>query len=83
MVRLVQIAPATASGYGCQARSGAALKDGSANVSCAVRILAARADGLEHRGVPAIASDWGPFHSAAKREEMRAWVRAQPFCARG
>lgn len=76
---LVQIAPATADGYGCNARSGDALKDGAANVSCAVRIMATKArDGAD--GVRAIASDWGPFHSASKREEMRAWVSQQPFC---
>ena len=75
---LVQIAPATASGYGCRARSGSALQDGAANLSCAVRILASKVS--EQRPVRAIASDWGPFHSAAKREEMRAWVAAQPYC---
>lgn len=77
---LVQIAPATADGYGCRAQSGDALKDGAANVSCAVRIMAAKAQGGAD-GVRAIASDWGPFHSAAKREEMRAWVSRQPFCS--
>ena len=75
---LTQISPATADAHGCRARSGSALKDGAANLSCAVRILAAKARG--DRPVRAIASDWGPFHSADKREEMRAWVSAQPFC---
>jgi hypothetical protein len=32
---LVQIAPATARGYGCEARTGEALKDGTANLSTA------------------------------------------------
>ena len=79
---LVQIAPATADGYGCRAQTGDALKNGAANVSCAVRIMAAKVRGGA-RPVRSIASDWGPFHSAAKREEMRGWVRAQPFCAPG
>lgn len=79
---LVQIAPATARGYGCAAGSGDALKDGAANVACAVRIMATKARGGAD-GVRSIASDWGPFHSASKREEMRAWVSQQPFCASG
>ena len=81
---LVQIAPATADGHGCRAQSGSALKDGAANLSCAVRIMATKVrNGAGRRGVRAIARDWGPFHSAAKRDEMRAWVRSQPFCAAG
>ena len=79
---LVQIAPATADGHGCRAQSGSALKDGAANLSCAVRIMATKVrSGAAGSGVRAIASDWGPFHSAAKRDEMRAWVKAQPFCS--
>lgn len=82
---LVQISPATARHYGCQATSGAALLDGAANTSCALRIWAATvprdmrvADG--NRGV---AADWGPMHSSQshKRDDIRDWVGAQPFCA--
>ncbi len=76
---LVQIAPGTADAYGCAAQSGSALKDGAANLSCAVRIMAANAGG--EPPVQSIASDWGPFQSSAKRAEMRAWVSAQPFCS--
>lgn len=78
---LVQIAPATARTYGCAARDGSALKNGAANLSCAVRILAARVS--DAQPVRRIAADWGPFHSDAKREEMRAWVSDQPFCREG
>ncbi|WP_377513018.1 transglycosylase SLT domain-containing protein [Octadecabacter sp. R77987] len=79
---LVQIAPATARGYGCAAGSGAALQDGSANLSCAVRIAAVTVprDGVVAAGGRGLAADWGPFHSAAKREDMRAWVSAQSYC---
>jgi len=79
---LVQIAPATARGYGCQARSGDALKDGTANISCAIRIMARTVtrDGVVSAGMRGVAADWGPFHSSRKREDMRAWVRAQPYC---
>ncbi|MGD1884495.1 MAG: lytic transglycosylase [Paracoccaceae bacterium] len=82
---LLQIAPATARGYGCAARSGTALKDGPANLSCAIRIMARTVarDGVIHgrdskwRGVSA---DWGPMRSARKRAAMAEWLRGQPYC---
>ncbi|WP_092777751.1 transglycosylase SLT domain-containing protein [Jannaschia pohangensis] len=79
---LVQILPATARGYGCQARTGDALKDGALNMSCAVRILNVTVprDGVVSQGMRGVAADWGPFHSGRKREDMRRWVRSQPFC---
>ena len=79
---LVQILPATARGYGCEAETGAELKDGAANLSCAVRIMAETVprDGVVSQGMRGVAADWGPFHSQRKREDMRAWVAAQPFC---
>ncbi|MGB3556833.1 MAG: transglycosylase SLT domain-containing protein [Jannaschia sp.] len=79
---LVQILPATARGYGCEARTGEALKDGAANMSCAVRILnrTVPRDGVVARGMKGVAADWGPFHSTRKREDMRRWLVDQPFC---
>ena len=83
---LLQISPATARGYGCVAGSGAALKDGPANLSCAIRILPTTVprDGVVHardnkwRGVSA---DWGPLRVPAKRESIKGWVRQQDYCA--
>jgi hypothetical protein len=79
---LVQILPATARGYGCQARTGEALKDGALNMACAVRILnhTVPRDGVVARGYRGVAADWGPFHSTRKREDMRRWLIQQPFC---
>ncbi|MGB3409249.1 MAG: transglycosylase SLT domain-containing protein [Jannaschia sp.] len=79
---LVQILPATARGYGCQARSGDALKDGELNMACAVRILNTTVprDNVVARGMRGVAADWGPFHSTRKREDMRRWLVRQPFC---
>ncbi|EKE45491.1 hypothetical protein OCGS_0581 [Oceaniovalibus guishaninsula JLT2003] len=75
---LVQIDPRTARGYGCEARTGEALKDGAANLRCAVRIASAQ---VARRGsVNTGMRDWGPFHSADKRAEMKAWTRAQSYC---
>ena len=46
---------------------------------CAVRIAARQVARQWHvsRGM----RDWGPFHSASKREDMRGWVSEQSYCA--
>ncbi|ALG91828.1 MULTISPECIES: transglycosylase SLT domain-containing protein [Actibacterium] len=79
---LVQISPATARGYGCSAQTAEALKDGAANLSCAIRIAARTVmrDGVVSAGGRGIAADWGPFHNAAKRAEMARWTGAQAYC---
>lgn len=79
---LLQISPATARHYGCEARTAEALKNGAANLSCAIRIMSVTVprDGVVAANGRGIAADWGPFHQAAKREEMRTWVRSQPYC---
>jgi hypothetical protein len=79
---LVQISPATARGYGCEARTGEALRDGEANLECAVRIAAQTVtrDGVVAAGGGGFAADWGPFASAQKRQEMAGWVSSQAYC---
>lgn len=79
---LVQILPSTARGYGCDARSGAALKDGAANLSCAVRIMntTVARDGVVSAGMRGVAADWGPFHSRKKRTDMINFTRSQNYC---
>lgn len=79
---LLQISPGTARAYGCAARSGLALQNGPANLSCAVRIWAVTVprDGVVSAGMRGVAADWGPFHSRNKREDMMAWTRAQDYC---
>ncbi len=79
---LVQISPATARGYGCEAGSADALKDGTKNLSCAIRIWAntVSRDGVIAAGGRGVAADWGPFHQSSKREAMKSWTRAQPYC---
>lgn len=82
---LMQIAPATARGYGCQARTGEALRNGAANLSCAARILAVTVprDGViatkdsRWRGV---AADWGPLRVGSKRAEISQFTRSVPAC---
>ena len=47
---LLQILPATARGYKCNVGTGDALKNGAANLSCAVRILAVTVPRVAHAG---------------------------------
>ncbi|MCA0043113.1 transglycosylase SLT domain-containing protein [Celeribacter litoreus] len=79
---LTQIAPSTARWRQCRAQTGAELKNGVANLSCAVRIMNVTVprDQVVSRGMKGVAADWGPFHSSKKREDMRRWLSAQPFC---
>lgn len=79
---LTQILPQTARYRNCKVGSGAALKDGAANLSCAVRIAAITVprDGVVSEGFRGLAADWGPFHSESKRSDMRNWMLAQPYC---
>ncbi|MFN3936126.1 MAG: transglycosylase SLT domain-containing protein [Gemmobacter sp.] len=83
-IGLTQIDPRTARGYGCEARTPEQLKDGAANLVCAVQIAAVQVpkDGMVAgtRGRHGLGRDWAPFRSAAKRAEMAAWTRSQPYC---
>lgn len=81
---LLQILPATARGYGCNVGTGAALKSGAANLSCAVRIMAVTVprDGVIYApGGRGVAADWGPLRSTSKRAEMAGWLKSQSYCA--
>ena len=80
---LLQILPATARGYQCNVGTGTALKNGAANLSCAVRIMAVTVprDGVIYgRGGRGVAADWGPMRSRAKRNDMSAWLKGQSYC---
>ena len=82
-VGLMQIAPKTAANYGCAARSSASLKNGGANLECAVKIVAAQVgrDGLvAGNGGSGIGRDWAPLKNRAKRSEMAAWTSRQSYC---
>ena len=82
-IGLMQISPGTARLAGCEARTSAALKDGAANLECAVRILAPHVaeDGMiAGKGNRGVARDWGPLARQSKRAEIAAWTAAQPYC---
>lgn len=83
---LLQILPATARWRNCSVGTGEALKNGSANLSCAIRIMAITVprDGVIHgysgkRG-QGVTADWGPMHSAKKRRDMAGWLKRQTYC---
>lgn len=79
---LLQISPATARAYGCEATSGEALRDGEANLACAIRIMSRTVarDGVVTAGGGGIAADWGPMSRSYTRDRIRAWVKEQSYC---
>jgi hypothetical protein len=83
---LLQILPSTARQYGCAARTGEELRDGAANLECAVRIAARNvlrdeAVARDNGRNAGLARDWGPMTVASRRAEMAAWTAAQDYCA--
>ena len=82
-VGLMQISLATARHSGCDATTTASLKDGNANLTCAIDIVAPRvaADGMvAGDGNKGIARDWGPWAKARTRASIAKWTRAQDYC---
>ncbi|MCF1707240.1 transglycosylase SLT domain-containing protein [Tabrizicola sp. J26] len=82
-IGLLQISPQTARQYGCDAKSTAALKDGSENLACAIKIASVQVqrDGMvAGNGAQGLGRDWAPFRNASKRADMAAWTRAQEYC---
>ncbi|WP_242679141.1 transglycosylase SLT domain-containing protein [Rhodobacter calidifons] len=85
-IGLMQISPRSAANYGCEATSPIALKDGEANLECAVEIMSTQVarDGMvAGAGDRGIGRDWAPLRSEEKRMAMAAWTRAQPYCKAG
>jgi hypothetical protein len=82
-IGLMQISPRTAQHYGCAADSSSKLKDGGANLECAVQIIAPNValDGMvAGSGNRGIARDWGPFKKKSVRAEIAAWTSSQSYC---
>lgn len=80
---LMQISAQTASAYKCDARSGAALKDGSANLACAVKIIARQVgrDGVvAGKGRAGVGRDWGPMSKSRVRSDIAGWTSKQAYC---
>jgi hypothetical protein len=85
-IGLMQISPRSANYYGCEATSVGELKDGEANLECAVEIMSTQVakDGMvAGGGNRGIGRDWAPLRSSEKRAAMAAWTREQPYCKAG
>ena len=82
-IGVMQISPKSAAHYHCSARSAAALKDGAANLECAVEMIAANVgrDGVvAGKGSQGVGRDWMPLRKASKRAEIADWTRKQAYC---
>ena len=82
-IGLMQIAPQTARQYGCAATSSKGLKDGGANLECAVEIMAVQVgrDGVvAGKGNRGVGRDWMPLRKASNRAAMAKWTSAQSYC---
>lgn len=82
---LLQILPATARGYKCNAPSREGLKHGPSNLSCAIRILAVvmprdKVMASKDKRWRGVAADWGPMRIASKRKDIAGWTRKQSYC---
>lgn len=82
-IGVMQISPRSAANYDCDAQSSSALKDGAANLACAVEMVS---QNVERDGVVAgkgnrgIGRDWMPFRKGEKRAAMAEWTRSQAYC---
>jgi len=82
-IGLMQISPRSARNYGCSATKAATLKDGAANLECAVEMISyhvARDGQVAGKGNRGIGRDWMPLRKGDKRREMAAWTSAQSYC---
>lgn len=79
---LMQISPATARGYGCEAGTSEALREGEANLRCALRIWSSTVvrDGVIAADRGGVAADWGPLQRETLRNDIQGWVSEQEYC---
>ena len=82
---LMQIYPQTAEFRDCRVQTGAGLKRGSANLNCAVRIMAVtvpRDNAISTKTTRwrGVAADWGPIRNDWMRRDMQRYTRKQTYC---
>ena len=83
-IGVMQISPKSAANYNCRATSAKALKDGAANLECAVKMMATQVgrDGVvAGKGNRGVGRDWMPLRKSTPRAEMAGWTRKQAYCA--
>ncbi len=82
-IGIMQISPKSAANRGCTARSASTLKNGGANLECAVDMVAAQVgnDGVvAGSGNRGVGRDWMPLRKASARAEIAKWTSAQSYC---
>lgn len=82
---LLQIYPPTAEFRDCRVQTGEGLKNASANLNCAVRIMAVtvpRDNAISVRNTRwrGVAADWGPIRNDWMRRDMQRYTRKQTYC---
>ncbi|SMX24795.1 transglycosylase SLT domain-containing protein [Boseongicola aestuarii] len=82
---LMQIFPPTAEFRDCRVQTGEGLKRASANLNCAIRIMATTVprDGaisVKNTRWRGVAADCGPIRNDWKRRDMQRYTRKQTYC---
>lgn len=82
---LLQIYPPTAEFRDCRVQTGDGLKRASANLNCAVRIMAItvprdEAISVKNTRWRGVAADWGPIRNDWMRRDMQRYTRKQTYC---
>jgi len=82
---LLQIYPPTAEFRKCRVQTGEGLKQASANLNCAVRIMAITvprddAISLKENRWKGVAADWGPIRTGWMRADMQRYTKRQTYC---
>ncbi len=82
---LLQIYPPTAEFRKCRVQTGEGLKSASANLNCAVRIMAITvprddAISLKENRWKGVAADWGPIRTDWMRRDMQRYTKRQTYC---
>ncbi len=82
---LLQIYPPTAEFRKCRVQTGEGLKRASANLNCAVRIMAITvprddAISLKENRWKGVAADWGPIRTEWMRRDMQRYTKRQTYC---
>ncbi len=82
---LLQIYPPTAEFRSCRVQSGEGLKQATANLNCAVRIMSAtvprdQAISVKDARWKGVAADWGPIRNDWMRRDMQRYTRRQVYC---
>ncbi|MXQ06648.1 transglycosylase SLT domain-containing protein [Alphaproteobacteria bacterium GH1-50] len=84
---LLQIYPPTAEFRDCRVQTGEGLKRASANLNCAVRIMAITVPRDEAISVKdtrwrGVAADWGPIRTPWMQRDMKRYTSRQTYCRR-